>query len=184
MKSTTSLSFLIMGLFPLLLFADTTTFPQIDRSPVDLLYYPSNAPSLGTTPTIRVLYSRPSKRDRIVFGGLVPYDILWRTGANESTEIRFYQAVTISGIRIPAGIYSLYSIPSKDKWIVIINSDTDRWGDTLYDSAKDLIRMKVSSTVLESAVEYLSMAFVPQNNGVSLVIAWENTQVEIPIQLD
>jgi hypothetical protein len=102
--------------------------PDLDKSPADIAYYP---PKIATdrdaakTPSIKVVYSRPQKNGRVVFGQLEPFGKVWRAGANESTEIKFYKDVKFGGKDIKAGTYTLYAIPEKDKWTVIINSGLD-----------------------------------------------------------
>ena len=115
-------------------------FSDIDKSPHDISYYKAkrNAP-----PVIKVLYGRPQKKGRRIFGNLVPYDKVWRTGANEATEITFFQDVKLGNQEIKAGTYTLFTIPGKDTWTIIINSDTDIWGSYYYNKEKDVARLEV-----------------------------------------
>lgn len=161
-------------------------FPAVDASPMDVVYYPLNSASRGTPPQIRVIYSRPSKKGRDIFSatGLQPYGKVWRIGANEETEIRFYVPVTLGGKQIDAGTYSLFAIPGKDNWTIILNGTTDHWG-LFYDrdkySEKDIVRFQVPVKSLDSELETLAMTFTPMTGGANLVIGWDKTAVEVPI---
>ncbi|RZL30173.1 MAG: DUF2911 domain-containing protein, partial [Pedobacter sp.] len=121
-------------------------FANIDASPLDVLYYPLNVVKAkdNSTPVIKVVYSRPAKKGREVFGVLEQFDKVWRLGANENTEITFYKAVTIGTKKIKAGTYSLFAIPSKDKWTIIVNKQINKWGAFSYDQSKDVVRTDVS----------------------------------------
>ena len=90
---------------------------------------------------VTITYSRPSARGRQIFGGLVPYGQVWRTGANEATTISFSDDVTINGQALPKGTYSLHTIPGKDSWTIIFNKVADQWGSFNYDQAKDALRV-------------------------------------------
>jgi len=108
--------------------------PAVDKSPLDVSYYPANYPILKIQdrtlePLIaRVIYSRPQKNGREVFGNLVEYNQIWRLGANEATEIEFYRDVTLGTTKIKKGRYTLYALPKTESWTLIVNRDTDTWG--------------------------------------------------------
>lgn len=161
-------------------------FPAVDSSPMDAIYYPLNAVKVKkddvSMPIIKVLYSRPAKKGREVFGVLEQFDKVWRLGANENTEIYFDRAVIIAGKKIKPGTYSLFAIPSKDKWTMIVNKQTDRWGAFNYDQAKDVVRAEVPVVKLDAAIEVFSMTFADLADGANLVIGWDKTQVALPIQ--
>jgi len=165
--------------------ATDVKFPMADSSPVDIVYFPLNAPKVKTEdsskPIIKIVYSRPQKKGRDIFGVLEQYGKIWRFGANESTEIRFFQKVNIGGKKIKAGTYSLFSIPNKDKWTIIVNSQTDRWGVFTYDQSKDVVRVDVPVKTLVKPIEYFSLTFTDKVNGANLIIGWDKTQVELPI---
>jgi hypothetical protein len=162
--------------------------PELDKSPMDMSYFPADYPVLKSqhkataAPLARIIYGRPQKEDRLVFGGLVAYNEVWRLGANESTEIEFFKDATIAGKKIAKGRYTLYAIPNETKWTLIINRDTDVWGAFVYDEKKDVLRAEVDVTTLNKAVEPLSMVFVKSDKGANLVIAWEKTTVSLPIE--
>ena len=165
--------------------ASTVKFPVIDPSPLDVLYYPINAPKVkkedSSMPVIRVIYSRPAKKGRDIFGVLEPFDKVYRMGANENTEITFAKNVTIGDKKIKAGTYSLFAIPTASKWTIIVNKQTDRWGAYNYDAAKDIVRLDVDVNKLDKVIENFSMTFTDLPNGANLVIGWDKTQVMLPI---
>lgn len=161
------------------------SFPPLDTSPADIVYYPINAAKAkadgDSKPIIKIIYSRPQLKGRVIFGVLEQFGKVWRLGANENTEITFFEKVEISGKRIKPGIYSLFAIPEKDSWTVIINKQTDKWGAFTYNESKDVVRVKVSVNTLPKSLEYLSLTFAKTSLGANLEIAWDKTLVELPI---
>lgn len=130
-------------------------------------------------------YGQPSANGRSIFGALIPYDRLWRTGANSSTKITFDQAVQLAGNTIPKGTYGLYTIPHKTEWTIIIHKNATLWGAGNYKQEEDLIRFNIPVTPLKDKVETLNIYAEAFNaNGGNLVITWENTKVVIPIFID
>ena len=160
-------------------------FPVADPSPADIVYFPLNAPKAkagdATRPIIKVIYSRPQKKGRDIFGVLEQFGAVWRFGANESTEIHFFKKVNIGGKKIKAGTYSLFAIPNKDIWTIIINSETDKWGAFSYNQSKDVVRVNVPVKTLVKPIEYFSLTFTPASEGATLIAGWDKTQVELPI---
>lgn len=135
--------------------------------------------TVGTT-EVSLTYGRPSVRDRVIFGDLVPYDEVWRTGANESTAITFSDDVLIEGERIDEGTYSLYTIPGKDSWTIIIN-DKLSWG-TQYDVSEDVLRVDVDaeeSHFLEQMMIYFEN--ISEDSG-DLILHWADTKVAVQIE--
>lgn len=165
--------------------ATAVKYPSVDTSPMDALYYPINAAKVKkddtSLPIIKVVYSRPQRKGREIFGVLEQFDKVWRLGANENTEIYFAKAVTIGDKKIKAGTYSLFAIPNKDKWTIIVNKQTDRWGAFTYDMSKDIVRIDVPVAKTEKVIEAFSMTFVDTTDGVNLMMAWDSTQVALPI---
>ncbi len=163
-----------------------TKLPPIDKSPMDMSYYPNSYPVLkiqdkATEPLVaRVIYSRPQKNGRKVFGELLEYGQIWRLGANEASEIEFFKNVVISGNKIKKGRYTLYCIPAADKWTVILNRDTDTWGSFKYDSTKDVMRTDVPVLMQPEMLESFVMAFEKTDTGANLIIAWDNLRVNVP----
>lgn len=125
---------------------------------------------------LTVDYSAPSVRGRKVMGGLVPYGQVWRTGANAATTLTTSRDVMIGNLHVPAGTYTLYTIPAEKEWTLIVNKQTGQWG-TKYDQAQDLGRVKMKVESLPEAVE--TMAFAVDKKGLS--ISWENTRASVPV---
>jgi hypothetical protein len=161
--------------------------PAIDKSPMDMSYYPVNYPVLkiqdkATEPLMaRVVYSRPQRNGRTIFGDLVEYGKVWRLGANEATEIEFFQTVRINGARVKKGRYTLFCIPYEEKWTMIINRDTDTWGAFKYDEAKDVTRLDVPVVKQTDLTESMSMYFDKSALGASFIMQWDNVKVSLPI---
>ncbi|MGG9964355.1 DUF2911 domain-containing protein [Ferruginibacter sp. SUN106] len=164
-----------------------TKFPPIDKSPMDMSYYPNGYPVLkiqdkATDPLVaRVIYSRPQKNGRTIFGDLLEYGKVWRLGANEATEIEFFQNVKINNTKVKKGRYTLYCIPYADKWTIIVNKENDTWGSFKYDMKKDLLRIDVPVQKSTEINEAFVMAFEKAVTGASLVIAWDDVKVSLPI---
>lgn len=167
--------------------AQDIKFRDLDISPADIAYFPAKAVKerVGdtATPLIKVLYSRPSVKGRTIFGGLQPFGKVWRIGANESTEIRFFKPVVFGGKAIAAGTYTLFAVPEKDQWEIILNEDTDTWGTYAYDKSKDIVRFNVPVKPLNTFVEALTIVFAPQPAGANLIIAWDKTSVQVPVTI-
>lgn len=165
----------------------TAKVPALDKSPMDMSYFPTDYPVLKTqnkttTPPIaRVIYSRPQKDNRVIFGQLVEYDKVWRLGANEATEIEFFKDVTIGGKKVLKGRYTLYAIPTETKWTIILNKDMDTWGAFVYDEKKDVLRTDVPVQTLDTPVDAFSMNFNKTDKGMDLFIAWDKASVSLPI---
>jgi hypothetical protein len=178
---------LVFQLVFLSLMGQQSTWPPVDKSPMDMAYYPVNYPVLkiqdkATEPLIaRVIYSRPQRSGRSIFGGLVKTGEVWRLGANEATEIEFFKTVHIGGKKIRSGRYSLYAIVNDTKWTIILNKETDTWGSFKYDSKKDVLRTEVPVMRTDSPVENLSMVFEKTSTGCNLNIAWDNSRVSLPL---
>jgi hypothetical protein len=163
--------------------------PAVDKSPMDMAYYPVNYPVLkiqdkATEPLVaRVIYSRPLKANRNVFGELVEYNKIWRLGANEATEIEFYRDVKINGKKVAKGRYTVFAIINPDQWTVILNKDTDVWGAFKYDEKKDVVRVNLPLQKSTEIVEAFTMTFNKSANGTDLAIAWDTIMVSLPISL-
>ena len=133
---------------------------------------------------VTVEYSRPGAKDRAIFGELVPYGEVWRTGANSSTKIEFSEDVNFGGMEVPAGRYALLSIPNEGEWTIILNSDLES-NIGGYDEANDFGRIEVGSEIMEAMFETFTIEFSHlTDNGAHMDIIWENTHVAIPITTD
>lgn len=153
-------------------------FPTLDKSPADIASFPKR----GSDKVVEVVYSRPQAKNRKVFGGIVKYGKVWRTGANEATEITFSKDVKIGGKTVKAGTYTLFTIPTEDTWTVIINSELNQWGAYQYDKSKDVARAKVNSKKSDEMIEAFSITFDKSAKGTTMYLGWEKTIVEIPIE--
>jgi len=129
---------------------------------------------------LAVDYSRPSRRGRTIFGGIVPWGQVWRTGANTATTLITDAAVVIGGAAVPKGQYSLYTIPTSTGWTLIINRAVGQSG-TEHDPAQDLVRIPMTIESLPESVELLTIGIEPRGTGSVLTIAWDRTRAWIPV---
>lgn len=165
---------------------NASNLPPLDKSPMDMSYYPVNYPILkiqdkATEPLImRLIYSRPQLNGRKIFGELQEYGNVWRLGANEATEIEFFKDVKINGKKIKKGRYTLYAIPYPDKWTLIVNKETDIWGSFRYDQLKDVVRMNLP-VMKNETTEALTIVFDKTSSGADMNMYWEDVKVSLPI---
>ena len=161
-------------------------YSVVDISPMDMSYFPVDyskrkmAHDISTPPIIRVIYSRPHRQGRVIFGDLLKFGERWRLGANEATEIEFFKNVSIQGKKLNAGRYVIYAIPFEEKWTVILNNDLYTWGLQI-DSTKDFMRFDIPTKKAPVNFEYFTMVFQPITGGAELVMAWDNTEARLPI---
>jgi tetratricopeptide (TPR) repeat protein len=134
--------------------------------------------------SVELVYSRPGIKGRKIFGDLVPYGQVWRTGANSATRLKFNDDVMIGGQALKAGEYALYTIPGESEWQIIINKGSANWG-TDYKQEDDLFRVKVKSVKMDAPVESFTMQFANvKPASMELHIMWDKTAVAIPITTD
>ena len=132
---------------------------------------------------ITVTYSRPGVKGRQIFGELVPYGKVWRSGANQATQFAVSTDVSIEGQKLPAGTYSLHTIPGPDSWTVIFNKDAGQWGSFSYDQAKDALRVTVKPEKAMHSTEWLEYYFPEvSTDAATLVLQWAD--VKVPIHID
>ena len=137
--------------------------------------------------TVTVDYSRPSAKGRTIFGDLVPYDKVWRTGANGSTDITFSDDVMLEGNKVPAGKYALYTIPGKNEWTIILHKNTELWGDggADYKPEQDQVRFKVKPQQNPRKTETFLIDFANvTNNSADVELLWDNVVVPFTIETD
>ena len=171
-------------IFTLLLFTINLSFSQINTPRVSPA---SEVEQMVGLTEIEIEYSRPSMRGREVFGNLVPFGKVWRTGADNSTKISFDTDVIISGKTIQSGTYSIFSIPNKESWEIIFYSDVELWGvprawsenKVVFSSMFDVKKLKKSNTVETFTISFNDLT----NNDVNMSISWENTSVDIKIEV-
>ena len=160
---------------------------ELDKSPMDMSYWPNNYPILKINgkakdmPVARVVYSRPLKNGRNIFGGILKYNEIWRLGANEATEIEFFTNVKIGGKLVAKGRYTLYCIPAENKWTLILNRDNYSWGNYAYDSKKDVLRTDIDIDKNAENTEAFTIYFDETKNGANLIMLWDDLKAVLPI---
>ena len=161
-------------------------FRKVDKSPLDYAYFPDHFAhdrKEGEKAIVRVTYSRPTKNDREIFGKLVPFGKVWRTGANENTEIKFYQDVEVGGKKVKAGTYSLFTVPGEKEWTIILNNDLDYWGAFKYNEKNDVLRVSVPASTLNDPLENFSIQFEAKGEKQAVMkLGWDKTVVEVPFK--
>jgi hypothetical protein len=156
--------------------ASTIAYGQQPASPPG-----STSVTFGDGKTVTVDYSRPSMRGRQIFGGLVPYGQVWRTGANAATSLKTDVDLTIGGAAVPAGSYTLYSIPSESGWKLIINKQTGQWG-TAYDEKQDLARVDMKVAKNASPTEQFTISLDKSGaSGATLKLDWASTTASVSL---
>lgn len=132
----------------------------------------------------KIVYSQPQKRGREIFGKLVPFGEVWRTGANEATEITLTQDVTFNGAHVKAGTYALFTIPDREKWTIILNRDLGQWGAYNYSQKKDALRFEVpvKSTPDNIVYEPFTIRIDQKTDTAEIFLMWDKTQVSFNIQ--
>ncbi len=129
---------------------------------------------------ISVTYGRPSKRDREIFGALVPYGQVWRAGADAATEIKFASDGSLGGQAVKAGTYTMFVLPTEKEWTIILNSQLKQWGAYEYDKHKDkdVLKVTVPVTAISSPVEMWTIRF----DGGNMIMEWDKSQVSVPVK--
>jgi hypothetical protein len=154
------------------------------------LAFPAASPAATVTQRVgltdvEIQYSRPGAKGRVIFGDLVPFGEVWRTGANAATKISFSTDVKLGGQAVPAGTYSLFTIPEAKEWTVILNKVADQFGAFSYDAAQDLLRVKAPVVALPAPLESFTIGVDELGtHSAMLTLAWEKTAVRVPIEID
>jgi hypothetical protein len=134
---------------------------------------------------IEIVYSRPGVKDRTIFGGIVPYGQVWRTGANQATKITFSTPVKLEGMDIPAGTYALFTIPGEKEWTIIINKNATQWGAFQFNEKDDVARFKVTPVTLAETIETFTIEFNHiRDESAVLNLVWDKTVVPIHLEVD
>lgn len=158
----------------------------LDKSPMDMVYFPSDYPikkmsgNIDGPPIARLIYSRPRKAGRPIFGDVVEYGSPWRLGANEATEIEFFRDVFILNQKVLKGRYVMYCTPHPETWKITFNRDLHTWGLKIHPSL-DAYTFEVPTVTSPTPVEVFTMDFENQAQGFALWIAWDSTRVALPI---
>jgi hypothetical protein len=170
----------VLGLAPILELPAQT--PRVD--------FPAASPActikqrVGLT-DIEVDYSRPSMKGRTIFGGIVPYGQVWRTGANAATRVTFSTDVKLNGNDIPAGSYALFTIPGEDEWTVILSKKADQFGAFEYNTNDDVVRFQVTPVSLDENIETFTIEFNHiRDESAILNLIWEKTVVPLKLEID
>jgi hypothetical protein len=174
MKTSALISTIVIA-FAMLLTTNLNAqkFSGLDKSPMDMASFPSKGDKV-----VKIYYSRPQLKDRSL-SELTPNGKVWRTGANEATEITFFKDVNFGGKSIKAGTYVLATIPGEKEWTIIINSETDTWGAYSYDQAKDVARITAPVTMANESLEAFSIAF---DDGGNMHLGWDKVRVAVPVK--
>src|SRR5712664_2796623 len=137
--------------------------------------------ALADGKTITVDYSSPRAKGRKIFGGLVPYGEVWRAGANEATTFVTTADLMVGGTHVPAGSYTIFAIPNKDKWTLVISKKTGEWGTAYPGPENDLARIEMKVTKTSAPVENFTIAFDQSGNGCTMRLEWENTRAAVEV---
>jgi hypothetical protein len=160
--------------------------PGLDKSPMDMCYYPIDYPKLKMSGNVsepliaRLIYSRPQKNNRVIFGDLIKYGSTWRLGANEATEIEFFKDVNITGKRVQKGRYVIYCIPQPNNWTLVLNSDLYTWGLKI-DSTRDQYKFNIPVARTRFPYELFTMEFEKAAKGMQLNMEWDSLKASLPI---
>lgn len=134
---------------------------------------------------IQIDYSRPGVKGRTIFGGIVPYGQVWRTGANQATKITLSTAVKLNGTDVPAGTYALFTIPGENEWTIIINKGTAQWGAFQYNEKDDVVRFKATPEPLDFSVESFMIEFnTLRDESAQMDLLWDHTMVPIKVEIE
>ena len=135
----------------------------------------------GDNKTITVEYSSPQMKGRKIYGDLVPYDKVWRLGANEATTFVTDADLIIGGTAVPAGSYTIFAIPNADKWELIISKTTGEWGTKYSGEANDLVRVNMQVAQLSTSVENFTISFERNDSGCIMAVDWDSTRASVKI---
>ena len=169
---------IILHIFTFSFFMQAQSFRGLDKSPLDMVNFPAS--SQVQEKVLRVLYSRPQLKGRNL-KTLIPNGKLWRTGANESTEITFFKDIVIDSKTVPSGRYTLYTIPDETTWTIILNKKVNTWGAYAYDSSQDLLRVKVPVEYSDENLEAFSITIKGKGSSAFLHMGWDNLRVKLPM---
>lgn len=165
---------MILRLFVLLLLLSGLTASAFSQDKKPLSPPMTLEAQVGTT-ELKIQYNAPSKRGRTLWGDLIPYAQIWRTGANAATKITIDNNIKINGKLLPAGRYSIFSIPDEKVWTIIFNSVADQWGHYNYDASKDVLRVETIPEIIDTSHE--QMAFAWDND--TLMLTWDRLRISL-----
>ena len=177
MKMKSVLLLALIVLFTMTHDANAQRFAGLDKSPHDISYFRT---SRNAAPIVKVLYGRPQLKGRSI-KTLAPHNKVWRTGANEATEVTFYKDVRFGDKSVKAGTYTLFTIPGEKEWTIVLNTDLNVWGAYSYNKGKDAARTTVPVTRGDDALEAFSIAFKAVDNGAHMILGWGTVRVAVPV---
>lgn len=182
MKLTHPLLFATVALFAATSLSAQTAAPKIE--------FPSPSPAasikqrVGLT-DVEISYHRPSVKGRKIFGDLVPFGEVWRTGANQATKLTFSTPVKLNGTALAAGTYELFTIPGRDEWTVIFHKPMSQWGSYAYDAKNDVARIQAKPVALPSSIETFAIAVSDlRDESATIYLAWDRTRVPLKLEVD
>ncbi len=164
------IAILTFAIFALTLFASAQASPPASASC-----------DLGMGKTIQTKYSSPRMKGRKIYGGLVPFGEVWRTGANEATTFVTSVDVVVGGKTVPAGSYTIFTVPTANKWTLIVNKKTGEWGIPYKYEGDELVRVDMKTSMLPSPVEDFAIGYAKTGSGCTLQIDWETTRASVDI---
>ncbi len=131
---------------------------------------------------VKITYGQPQKRGRVIFGGLVPYGEVWRTGANEATEITLTGNLLVNGLLLPAGTYSIFTIPDRIKWTIIFNRELNLWGSYNYNPKLDVFRFESPVQEVPEEVEAFTISLDQDNDRAEMSFQWDHVKITVPVR--
>ena len=174
MKRFTFIATLFAALFTFEIFAQEAVKPRPSPTAIVTMKYEDAY--------VKITYCQPHKKGREIFGELVPFGKVWRTGANEATEVTITQDITIAGKNLAAGTYAIFTIPNKDEWTIIFNTGLGQWGSYNYNEEQDVLRVQGEVSTTDKEWEPFTIAFEQKNSSANLVMMWDKTKVTLPLE--
>ncbi|HEX7706908.1 MAG TPA: DUF2911 domain-containing protein [Thermoanaerobaculia bacterium] len=171
----------VLSLSVLLLAATVSAQDSAKKPP---LSPPAKAEAKIGNANITIDYSAPSMRGRTIMGELVPYGKVWRTGANAATTLKSDTDLMIGNLHVPAGTYSLFTVPGEKEWVLIVSKQTGQWGSGKYDQAQDLGRVPMTVKATDAPVETFKIGVKSKDaSSGSITLAWENVKASVPLMV-
>lgn len=146
-----------------------------------MLSLPDSVRAMIGSANVAIAYHRPATRGRMIFGGVVPWGRVWRTGANQATAFSTDRDLLIGGVRVPAGSYTIWTIPGRQEWQLILNKQTGQWG-TVYNAEQDLVHIPMTVEMLPEPVDRFTIAFVPAADANRLTLEWDRTRAAVEVK--
>lgn len=146
-----------------------------------MLSLPDSVRAMIGSANVAIAYHRPATRGRVIFGGVVPWGRVWRTGANQATAFSTDRDLLIGGVRVPAGSYTIWTIPGRQEWQLILNKQTGQWG-TVYNAEQDLVHIPMTVEMLPEPVDRFTIALVPMADASRLTLEWDRTRAAVDVR--